>query len=698
MKATIIRIVKAILFCGLLLCGIGKLGSFFQPIWLEWSNYDRTNGFYKEPHNTIETVFLGSSVVVNGITPIELYEDYGICAYNLSTESQPVLSSYYWLKEAYRLHPDTLSTVVMDASMLRWTPEVVCYQRALDNMAMSGYKVEAVHAYTNEKNEFFNYLFPLNEYHERWTELVSNDFDAPTVCGFLRGYNPSFQFYIDADDYQNLALPSCYLNEESDMRALDGKGLNYLREIIRFCKDKDLNLLIIKTPMAGWDDSCHVAVATLAREYGLDFLDFNFEPLISDIGFDIITDTNDSGHMNYNGASKLTRWIGEYLIEHCGNHDVRNDSRYVFLDDELKVYQSTVVFRDSLCSTTDICGYLQEALAHRGRTVFLSVQDDAAYALLSEQREMLSSLGLNLLSQITFRSSYLAVIEDGKLQMEMIDDNEGSAGCIQFSGRTKDNKAFDIYSGGLKHGNLSSIIIDGEDYSQSQRGINVVVYDYVNNRVLDSSTFDTCFFSTQEPYNPKTALRLAEENSLPYYELPERAKKVWMYNRRYDNSKYESWWNLFCSKDQVFEYLSPYINNKDYTVYIAVQDEAAYSFDDEARSRFRELGLTELARLEYRDSYIGIINDGRVFFEQRDHGDVPITYESVDCRVVSGGCDSGNCSEIFIKDVDYAMHCRGLNIAVYDKALQTVVSKYAFDTCVIPISLSDSQEKRGNVA
>ena len=77
---------------------------FFQPAWKDWNNYDTMHGFYEEPENTIETIFLGASIVVNGITPMELYENYGICAYNLATEQQPMLASYYWLEEAERLH------------------------------------------------------------------------------------------------------------------------------------------------------------------------------------------------------------------------------------------------------------------------------------------------------------------------------------------------------------------------------------------------------------------------------------------------------------------------------------------------------------------------------------------------------------------------------------------------------------------
>ncbi len=45
----------------------------FQPAWTEWNNYDSFHGFYREPDNTIETIFLGPSLVINGINPMLLY-------------------------------------------------------------------------------------------------------------------------------------------------------------------------------------------------------------------------------------------------------------------------------------------------------------------------------------------------------------------------------------------------------------------------------------------------------------------------------------------------------------------------------------------------------------------------------------------------------------------------------------------------
>ena len=67
----------------------GGVNLLFQPVWLEWTNYDTIHGFYEQPENTIETVFLGASIAINGFTPMELYEDMGSVPGILPQSSSP---------------------------------------------------------------------------------------------------------------------------------------------------------------------------------------------------------------------------------------------------------------------------------------------------------------------------------------------------------------------------------------------------------------------------------------------------------------------------------------------------------------------------------------------------------------------------------------------------------------------------------
>ena len=70
--------------------------------------------YYKYPKNTFDVTFLGASLVLYGIYPIELYDKYGIAAYNLSTGNQSLEASYYLAKEA--IEKDHPSLIVLDCS------------------------------------------------------------------------------------------------------------------------------------------------------------------------------------------------------------------------------------------------------------------------------------------------------------------------------------------------------------------------------------------------------------------------------------------------------------------------------------------------------------------------------------------------------------------------------------------------------
>ncbi|MCD7761939.1 MAG: hypothetical protein LUI14_01845 [Lachnospiraceae bacterium] len=356
-------IVKTLIFVFLAAALFVYINQLVQPIWTSWSNYDRTEGFYEEPENTLETVFVGTSVVVTGIIPAELYEDYGICAYNLASEQQPMLASYYWVEEAFRLHSESMTTVVLDVSALRFKQDDAFYRKALDGMRLSTIKLHAVKDYASDFSEMISMLIPVFSYHDRWEELTETDFTKnslePERC--LRGLCLNGDVYAEqADDYTEIAVPEYEINEEASAANLENESVTYLMKMIEFCEEQDLNLVLIKTPVLGnWSSSLHNAVQEIADTYGLDFMDFNYSPYFDEISFNNATDTKDGQHLNYFGAAKLTAFLGEYLSEVCKNTDHRGDEAYAFLDEQLEEYQSVLA---SYLETNEVIN-LEESLA-----------------------------------------------------------------------------------------------------------------------------------------------------------------------------------------------------------------------------------------------------------------------------------------------------------------------------------------------
>ena len=505
---------------------LGGLSFLFRPLWLDWNNYDTVHGFYMEPENSIETVFLGSSTVIRGIDPMRMYMESGICAYNLGTEQQPVLASYFWAKEAYRLHSNTLKTVVMDASMLRRVPEKSFYQKALDGMRFSSNKAEAVQAYTNDLNDAISHLIGVFEYHERWTSLDETDIRKitrkPLNC--VRGYSYTADSMF-ASGMEVPVLPA-FVNRKTEAIQLNEEAVDYFHRMLDFCREKGLKLVLINTPgNMFFGSDAHNAVQMLADAADVPFLDFRHEPLRSAIGFNNATDATDGIHMNASGAGKLAAYLGKYLMENCGNRDVRGTEGYAYMEEELKRYTKETAVnlnrrtdpekeletalqagtiqeegnadllelfhydrRDqnnrlkdywSLFGKDDhMLSYLSLFLEREGYRIMICAQGDAASALDDGIREAIRQVGFEKLSQIRPGETYIGTAEDGHITEE-IRDQDGTTILVAGDG-------FDLQSG-----ETAEIRIKGVDVSRKQPGLNIVVFDMEMDELISSICFST---------------------------------------------------------------------------------------------------------------------------------------------------------------------------------------------------------------
>ena len=676
-------IIRAILFSSIL----GVLSLFlcfmFQPLWKEWNNYETIDGFYQEPKNTIETVFLGPSTVVNGISPIELYEDYGFCTYNLGMERQPLLASYYWLKEAYRFHSDTLKVAFLDPSSMREEQPPTIYQKTIGRMRISPIKLEAIAAYYETWNSIVEHSLPLLEYHDRWDEISDRDYEKTGLkpTGITRGYNAAKPTYIDTKGrYQELLIHHSWYDPEEPSAILTEESLEYFDKMVSFCKEKKIQLILVSPVRpTSWNSEFHNAIKALAKKYKMPYYDLNASPTLDQLEFVMGFDHQDN-HLNYYGAKKITAWYGDFLNTNHLNHDVSEKKEYLFMKDQLDQYRSFVDQYFKVRDYDNVGEYLQAVASFDHCYVLISIKDESASSLTEKQRNQFADIGLKKLSCIDYRESYIGVIKDGFVENELCDKTLQTDDFPERYLRYKTGDGINIKSGGIYRGNLSSIMINDTEYSQNKRGINIVVYDYKEDKVYDSASFDT-HDSAKRVGNAEIGLQNALKEGTPWYEMDEKVKKLYLYNRRFHNQQCEDYWKIYGDDTSLFAYLNMYNKKPGYAIIISVKDDAASSLSDEARLAFSELGLNNLSGLQHRDSYIGILEEGIPCFEQRNHGEKPINYNETAFSITSGGYDSGNISSVMINGNEESMNKRGLNIVVYDKQLQETVSSKCFDTC-----------------
>ena len=182
MKMKFTKIISFLLLFCIILYSINKV--------LRVKNADgsyQTYMFYKQPKNSIDVLFLGSSRVHCDIDPAILYKEYGISSYNFSSGLQTLLFSYVRLKEALKTQRPKL--IVLEGSMLssdvffysdyNFLGSILGIRFSLDKINLIKLQIPR-----NRWNEFFN---PFHIYHNRYQDLSISDFVKSDYYNFFKG-------------------------------------------------------------------------------------------------------------------------------------------------------------------------------------------------------------------------------------------------------------------------------------------------------------------------------------------------------------------------------------------------------------------------------------------------------------------------------------------------------------------------------
>ncbi len=686
MKSKLKLLLRPVIFVIVLLVMLSTFNTLFMPVWDGYNNYFTLNGFYKEPKNTVENLFLGASIPASSISSTDLYKEYGICAYSLANVQQPVISSYYLLQEAYKNHSKTLKNVVFDVSELRDKDNDQIFHKSIDYMRLSPLKIKAIYEYCKgDVSKMFNFIFPFSEFHNRWTDLGWKDFEyfGKDPVNGTRGYDFLLNTYrYSEDSLDDIKVKNVHLYEDAKPSKLVTKSLKYFDEIAKFCEEKGIKLTLIKLYANNWNSSLHNAVANVADEYGLEFIDFNFEPYASQLDFFHAFDTRDGRHANYYGASKVTSWLGKYLVEECGATDVRGDERYAYMDEQADMFDKLYYRAYELSQAENVVESISIALKDNN-SLFLTVKEDAGTALTEEQRAYFREIGLVKLAELTPGAAYIGVIENGKVSYEdvlaEVDDDTDS--YISYFVRLDDGTRINLLSGYEDDEYVSSCKIDSREKSRNRRGLNFVVYSNEYERFISAESFDTSVSTPRQYYNDDFYTLFTDKDAIKKYSSNRYFKQGQIYNAMYEAKNSGIATEKITAHNDVFSHIDKYIGNTNNVIIISVKDDASRKLSDEDRAAFAELGLEQLSELGKREAYIAVIDGGNVVYEEKgDENKATVSYKSDVFEVTSSGFSAENISSILINEKEYSDNGRGLNIVVYNKQYKQVFDSRHFDT------------------
>lgn len=331
----ILEFLGFILILGFVLLVISPV---FVPKWL--SNDDNmmsyiTKGFYKEKRNSLDVIYIGNSDLYRGISPITIWDDYGITGYAFTTPGQVAWTSYYTLLETLRYQNPKVVIFNVDACISSFHSTEGNYRKAFDNMKLSFNKIQALNddAYEFSFMEKLSYVFPVIKYHSRLLELSEED--------FIYAYDNSRFSYKGLDmiaEIEPYLNGFDYMKDEGKDYMIPEKSKIYLDKIVNECKKRNIDLILIEIPSAeSWDYSKSQTYTKYALENNIEFIDFNL--LGDEINFDWKTDTSDGGdHLNVFGAEKVSKYIGRYLNANYVFVDKRNIKEYEYWNADSKKY------------------------------------------------------------------------------------------------------------------------------------------------------------------------------------------------------------------------------------------------------------------------------------------------------------------------------------------------------------------------
>ncbi len=483
-------IMKIVIFFGILIGMLSAFNVVFKAKWID-TTFPTTatiDGFYAESEKSIDVVYLGSSHMMSGISPLEIWKEYGMTGYICGSTKLSIPSTYLYLKEALKTQKPKVA--VMDISRIFKEYDNEYYEedtrRSLDYIKLSKDKLEvaALLMKGDERQNLLSYLFPLIRYHSRWSDLQEEDFTYAFREKHMWSKGQSMSFSVS-----RFALPENFLDtvQEDEGYAIDEESIVYFEKMVELCKENNIQLILIKTPCYSWNKTKHEIATDLARVYELEFIDYCSTEMMREIDFVSTQDFQDEGdHLNSFGAKKVSAHLGNYILNNCLN-EADHTQEVTALWNKDAAYYDMLLEGAKLDRCVNLVDYL-EMLHNENYIVAVAARFDAAYCITPEVITAMRGLGLAANLEGKYKASYSAIIESGTAVCEGIDlENEVS---LYFEDKEEGIK-INALSQGADWGNTSSINVNGEEYSENQTGLTFVVYDKRIDEVVSAKRFNT---------------------------------------------------------------------------------------------------------------------------------------------------------------------------------------------------------------
>lgn len=281
------------------------LGAFTVLVMPKRHSFGSTWGHYlAEEPDSIDVLFVGSSLTYCNVIPALFWEKTGLTAYDVTGPALTVPGEYYFLREALKTQSPSVVFIEITAAL---------YQRYTGHTdTMLGYIPWGENRLLAALNEaepekLGGLLFPMLTYHSRWSELKEDDWKV-----FLHGYEPDllagYTYLGEARVVGDYSVRTDALDRE-----VIARNMEYLHKIAELCREEGIIPVFYESPAAAVmpPEEMDKVRAELAAIEGAVVVNFNDHR--DEIGAALDYDYYDDLHYNTAGAEKFSRFLGEWF-------------------------------------------------------------------------------------------------------------------------------------------------------------------------------------------------------------------------------------------------------------------------------------------------------------------------------------------------------------------------------------------------
>lgn len=306
-------------------------------------SYNSVQGFYDEPEDSVDAVYIGSSNVLAFWNPLLAWQEYGIKVQTLACNSGPVSSLEFLLKEAQKTQPNAVFIMNINTLGEKEVMTLPRFHKIFSYSPLSLNKIQSIERMgdfydltTEDKMELY---CPMIRFHSRWDSISDKDFDSTT-----NGYKGSIASPNYLGTYKDVSKKYGYCEDYANLSDMLDRSVTSLLD---YCDTQDFEVLFVTVPQSKDSDnlSKYNSINKMISDRGYTVLDLMYKT--DELNIFPEKDYYNSDHTNIHGSAKFTHYMADYFIENYGFEDKRSanndDSWETSLEEYLPVINTSIM-------------------------------------------------------------------------------------------------------------------------------------------------------------------------------------------------------------------------------------------------------------------------------------------------------------------------------------------------------------------